>query len=37
MTDTVTDPVPYHTKIQALERKITLKYGQRREEQAVKL
>jgi hypothetical protein len=37
MTDMVTDPVPYHKKIQALERKITIKYGQTREDHAVKL
>jgi hypothetical protein len=37
MTDMVTDPISYHTKIQALERKIVLKYGHRREEHAVKL
>jgi len=37
MTDMVTNPFPYHTKTQALERKITLKYGQTTAEQAVKL
>jgi hypothetical protein len=33
----VTSPPPYHKKIQALERKIALNYGQTREEHAVKL
>jgi hypothetical protein len=37
MTDMVASPFPYHTKIPALERTITLQYGQRREEHAVKL
>ena len=37
MTDMVTSPLPYHTKIQTLERTITLKYGQTTAEQAVKL
>jgi hypothetical protein len=37
MTDMVTNPLLYQTKIETLERTITQKYGQTREEHAAKL
>jgi len=37
VTDMVNNPLPYHTKIEALERTITLYWGQTREKHAVKL